>query len=150
LWDALYTTYEPKLCPMALLPFFFFQQFEKKIRQRLFTRKLCGSVRLVSISGHLDAQRCALAPYLPAPVRGLLAARVGNDVIIADWASGHPPPCRAGAEGEADRAAADFVSLLQQLFCSFDGTAFLIRALGSPVQACQNRGWVYVFQTNLF
>jgi len=48
-----------------------------------------------------------------------------------------------------DRAAADFVSSLQQLFCSFDGTGFLIRAVGSPVQACQNRGWV-AFQTNLF
>jgi hypothetical protein len=33
-----------------------------------------------------------------------------------------------------------FVSSSQQLFCSFDGTAFLIRALGSPVQVCENRG----------
>ena len=75
---------------MALLPFFFFQQFEKKIRQRLFTRKLCGSVRLVSISGHLDAQRCALAPYLPAPAIGALALLVGNDEMVVG-ATGHPP-----------------------------------------------------------
>jgi hypothetical protein len=47
-------------------------------------------------------------------------------------------------------AAADFVSLLQRLFCSFDGTAFLIRALGSPVQACQNRGWVMCFKPIYF
>jgi hypothetical protein len=58
----------------------------------------------------------------------------------------HPAKTRIGelkAKGN-DRAAADFVSSLQQLFCSFDGTAFLIRAVGSPVQACQNRGWVCV------
>jgi hypothetical protein len=32
------------------------------------------------------------------------------------------------------------VSLSQQLSCSFDGTAFLIRALGSPVQVCEDWG----------
>jgi hypothetical protein len=41
------------------------------------------------------------------------------------------------------------VTAPQHLLCSFDGTAFLIRALGSLVRACQNRGWV-AFQTNLF
>jgi hypothetical protein len=34
------------------------------------------------------------------------------------------------------------VSLSQQLFCSFDGAAFLIRALGSPVQVCEDWGSV--------
>jgi hypothetical protein len=28
----------------------------------------------------------------------------------------------------------------QQLFCSFDGTAVLIRAFRSPMQVCENRG----------
>jgi hypothetical protein len=32
------------------------------------------------------------------------------------------------------------VSLSQQLFCSFDRAAFLIRALGSPVQVCEDWG----------
>jgi hypothetical protein len=64
--------------------------------------------------------------------------------------AGARPMTKAEAEGEGEyRAAADFVSSLQQLFCSFDGTAFLIRAVGSPVQASQNLGWV-AFQTNLF
>ncbi len=42
--------------------------------------------------------------------------------------------------GHNDRAKADIVSSPQQLFCSFDGTAVLIRALGSPMQVRQDRG----------
>jgi len=37
------------------------------------------------------------------------------------------------------------VSWQQQRFCSFDGTAFLIRALGSPVQTCEDQGGGYPF-----
>jgi hypothetical protein len=33
-----------------------------------------------------------------------------------------------------------FVSLLQQLFCSLDGTAVLIRSLRSPMQVCDTPG----------
>jgi hypothetical protein len=32
---------------------------------------------------------------------------------------------------------------MQQLFCSFDGTTFLIRAVGSPVQVYYRAGIVY-------
>jgi hypothetical protein len=38
----------------------------------LLSRKLRGQVGLVSVSGHLDAQRGALPLYLPAPAFGLL------------------------------------------------------------------------------
>jgi hypothetical protein len=47
----------------------------------------------------------------------------------------------AEANGDGnDRAEPDIVSLPQQLFCSFDGAAFLIRALGLPVQVSKDWG----------
>jgi hypothetical protein len=42
------------------------------------------------------------------------------------------------------------VSSPQQLFCSFDGTAVLIRALRSPMQVCENRGGRYHLESKQF
>jgi hypothetical protein len=69
--------------------FFFFRQFDQKFRQRLLTRKLRGRVGLKSVSGHLDAQRFALAAYLPSPALRVLTASRTNDAIIIDWVIGH-------------------------------------------------------------
>jgi hypothetical protein len=73
----------------ALLPFFFFQQFGQKIRQRLPPRNSRRRVGLESVSDHLNTQRFALAAYLPVPALGSLAASRRNDVIIVDGVSGH-------------------------------------------------------------
>ncbi len=40
---------------------------------------------------------------------------------------------------------ANDVSASQQSCCSFDGTAFLIRALGLPMQVCKDRGEVHSY-----
>jgi hypothetical protein len=79
----------PLWAEAALLPFFFFQQFEQKIRQRLLACKSRSCVGLVSISGHFNSQRLAFAAYLPTPAIGALTLPRGNDVIIVDWVSGH-------------------------------------------------------------
>jgi hypothetical protein len=65
-------------------------------------------------------------------------------------AAGAKPPRRARVQsrsqrhalGKAEVETGQTVSSPQQLFCSFDGTAFLIRALGSPVQVFDGRGGV--------
>jgi hypothetical protein len=72
----------------AALLAFFFCQIGQKIRQRLLPRKLCGSIGLESVSGHLNAQRFALAAHIPAPAIRVLAASGSNDVIVVG-VSGH-------------------------------------------------------------
>jgi hypothetical protein len=67
---------------LLALAFFFFCQIGQKIRQRLLPRKLCGSVGLESVFGHLNAQRFALAAHIPAPAIRVLAASGSNDVIV--------------------------------------------------------------------
>jgi hypothetical protein len=43
-----------------------------------------------------------------------------------------------------------FVAKPQQVFCSFDGTAVLIRSLRSPMQVSQNRGGRGIFKSKRF
>jgi hypothetical protein len=48
-----------------------------------------GRVGLISVSGHLNAQRFALAAYLAAPAIREFAASRSNDVVIVDGVIGH-------------------------------------------------------------